>query len=229
MEKFKFNPTNGFRDVDAFPDPLNENETREQMQRLHDQLADFVNMIAPGYNGEVVMIRFDSDLRLEYSRNGVEWFPTLSSGHIVVDQIGTQLPNRSRLMFKNATIRDDAQTGATIVECSTGEAGPGVPDGGEINQVLVKASASSFDTHWKTLNASDIGAASEEIVNEAISAAADAIAIANGKAALVHDHDARYFTQDQVTSLLESKANKTSLGTQCTFSLSGTTLTITTK
>ncbi len=241
MEKFKFNPENGFRDVDAFPDPLNENETREQMQRLHDQLADFVNKIAPGYNGEVVMIRFDSDLRLEYSRNGVDWLPTLASGHIVLDQTGTQLPNRNRLQFKNAVIRDDASSGLTIVECSTGEPGPGVPEGGAINQVLAKASASSFDAVWKTLSASDVGAATNEQVNQAIE-------IANQKAPVDHNHDGRYYTEDETNSLLNSKANKgevyttsqtdellsnkadkSSLGTQVTYSLSGTTLTITTK
>ena len=219
MEKFKFNPENGFRDVDAFPDPLNENEIREQMQRLHDQLADFVNKIAPGYNGEVVMIRFDSDLRLEYSYNGEDWLPTLSSGHIVIDQIGTQLPNRSRLQFKNAIVRDDSVNGYTIVECSTGEAGPGVPEGGTTAQVLTKASNSSFDTRWKTLTADDLGAATFEDVQD----------IAKQKSPINHNHDSRYFTQDQTTSLMRSKANKSELGTQCTFSLDGTTLIIRTK
>lgn len=208
MEKFEFNPPQGFMDVDAFPDPLNENETREQMQRLHDQLADFVNKIVPGYNGEAVMIRFDSDLRLEYSLNGVDWFPTLASGHIVLDQNGAQLPNRGRLQFKNAVIRDDAQNGYTIVECSTGEAGPGVPEGGTTNQVLAKASVSSFDTEWKTLKASDVGAASVDQVNQAINYANTALETANSKAPSNHNHDSRYFTEDETKSLLNSKAEK---------------------
>ena len=228
MEKFEFNPPLGFMDMDAFPDPLNEDETREQLMRLHSQLADFVNKISPNYNGEVVMIRFDSDLRLEYSYDGTEWFPTLSSGHIVLDQNGTQLPNRSRLMFKNAVIRDDSANGFTIVECSTGEPGPGVPEGGTTSQVLAKASDSSYDAVWKTITASDVGAATTQQVEE----------IAAGKAPLEHNHDSRYFTQDQANSLLESKANKSELeskanksdlGTQCTYTLSGTTLIITTK
>lgn len=222
MEKFNFNPVNGFLDVDAFPDPLNENETREQMQRLHNQLADFVNKIAPEYNGEVVMIRFDSDLRLEYSRNGVDWLPTLASGNIILDQYGTQLPNRNRLQFINAVLRDDSANGRIIIECSTGEPGPGVPEGGAINQVLAKASDSSFDAVWKTLSASDVGAATKEQVSEAIQ-------IANDKAPAEHNHDGRYFTEDEINSLLESKANKDVLGTQVTYSLDGTTLTITTK
>lgn len=216
MEKFKFNPENGFKDVDAFPDPLNENETREQMQRLHDQLADFVNKIAPGYNGEVVMIRFDSDLRLEYSRNGVDWLPTLASGHIVLDQAGTQLPNRNRLQFKNAVIRDDAYSGLTIVECSTGEPGPGVPEGGAINQVLAKASDSSFDAVWKTMSAADVGAATTEQVNSAIE-------IANKKAPADHNHDTRYFTEDQTTSLLDSKANKNHASSSTVFGIGSET------
>lgn len=226
MEKFIFNPPEGFLDVDAFPDPSSENETREQMQRLHNQLADFVNKIAVGYNGEVVMIRFDSELRLEYSRNGIDWFPTMTSGHIVMDPIGTQLPNRHRLQFKNAVIRDDSQNGATIVECSTGEAGPGVPEGGEPNQVLVKSSASSFDTSWKTLNAADVGAASYEQVQEAAHIASMAAQDAAQRAPANHNHDTRYFTQDQTSALLMTKVNRTELGMQVDYSLSGTTLTI---
>lgn len=53
-----------------------------------------------------------------------------------------------------------------------------------------------------------------------------------------HNHDDRYFTETEMItklnakadrSALDLKADKTALGTQVTYSLSGTTLTITTK
>lgn len=39
-----------------------------------------------------------------------------------------------------------------------GQAGPGVAAGGTTGQVLVKTGAGNFDTGWKTLAASDVGA-----------------------------------------------------------------------
>jgi hypothetical protein len=201
MEHFKFNPPEGFKNVDAFPDPSNELETREQLQRLHDQLADFVRNISPLYQGEVVMLRLDNELRLEYSLDGVEWFPTMSSGHILIDQYGSQLPQRNRLQFVNAIMEDDPSTGYTVVRCSTGEAGPGVPEGGTSGQVLAKNTNNSFDTSWKTLNAADFGAASKselQAVSNALANKSD-----NG-----HNHDGRYYTESESNSLLANKAEK---------------------
>lgn len=40
---------------------------------------------------------------------------------------------------------------------STGPAGPGVASGGTADQVLVKKSATDYDTDWKTLTKSDVG------------------------------------------------------------------------
>ena len=243
MEKFTFDPPTGFQDVDAFPDPLNESETREQLQRLHSQLAEFVNMIAPGYNGEVVMIRFDNDLRLEYSLDGEEWVQTLSSGHIVIDQNGDQFPNRKRIQFFNAVIKDDPDNDYTIVECSTGEAGPGVPTGGEAYQVLAKKSDNSYDTEWKTLTAEDIGAVSTEELEALRETKADSehnhdgryyteaeiTSLLENKSNTTHTHDGRYYTETEIDTKLSAKADASALGTQVTYSLSGTTLTITTK
>ena len=43
MQKLSFIPEDGIRNSVAFPDPSSENETREQMQRLHDQTKVFIN------------------------------------------------------------------------------------------------------------------------------------------------------------------------------------------
>ena len=43
IDKFKFNPVRGFADVSAFPNPKDEEQTREQMQRMHNQTRDYIN------------------------------------------------------------------------------------------------------------------------------------------------------------------------------------------
>lgn len=43
IDKFAFNPTNGFEDSSSFPDPGSEADTREQMMRLHYQTRDYIN------------------------------------------------------------------------------------------------------------------------------------------------------------------------------------------
>ena len=48
------------------------------------------------------------------------------------------------------------ETGATGPQGSQGPAGEGVPTGGSSGQVLVKDSATDYDTSWSTLDASDI-------------------------------------------------------------------------
>lgn len=45
IDKLKFNPPRGFNDHDAFPNPIDEEMTREQLQRLHDQTRDYINQV----------------------------------------------------------------------------------------------------------------------------------------------------------------------------------------
>lgn len=43
MDKFEFTPKKGFEDASAYPDPISESETREQLMRPSKQLADYIN------------------------------------------------------------------------------------------------------------------------------------------------------------------------------------------
>ena len=43
MDKFEFTPKKGFEDATAYPDPISESETREQLMRPSKQLADYIN------------------------------------------------------------------------------------------------------------------------------------------------------------------------------------------
>ena len=46
INKFEFDPVQGFENTVAFPDPTNEAEVREQLMRLHNQLKSYVNQLA---------------------------------------------------------------------------------------------------------------------------------------------------------------------------------------
>lgn len=43
LNKMNFDPDNGFQNSGSYPDPSNENETREQLMRPHKQMQTFVN------------------------------------------------------------------------------------------------------------------------------------------------------------------------------------------
>ena len=52
-------------------------------------------------------IRLNADGAVETSADGASWTVTASSGHLVYDANGKQLPQRSRMKFLNSTISDD--------------------------------------------------------------------------------------------------------------------------
>ena len=43
ITELEFNPATGLNDSSVFPDPASEQETREQLQELHDQTRDYIN------------------------------------------------------------------------------------------------------------------------------------------------------------------------------------------
>lgn len=70
---------------------------------------------------DINYIRLNSDRVLETSSDGTSWQATGSSGHIIVDADGTQLPQRSRLQFLTAEIKDSG--GVTVVSALKGDKG----------------------------------------------------------------------------------------------------------
>lgn len=77
--RFNFSPNNGFKDSSAYPNPQNETESREQLQRPLDQLKDFINSELVPYVKEItsndIKITETEDgkllLEIEVSPNGV--------------------------------------------------------------------------------------------------------------------------------------------------------------
>ncbi len=78
-------------------------------------------IIRTGSEGSLRYLRLNSDKVLESSADGAVWEATGSSGHIIVGQDGTQLPQRSRLQFVGCEVSDSA--GATVVHGVTGPKG----------------------------------------------------------------------------------------------------------
>lgn len=66
-------------------------------------------------------IRLNADKVLEVSADGKTWEATGSSGHVILDAGGNQLPQRSRMQFTNSTVKDE--NGVTVVTGVKGEKG----------------------------------------------------------------------------------------------------------
>lgn len=81
-------------------------------------------------DGKIVYIRLNSDRVLETSVDGEEWQATGSSGHIIEDAAGNELPQRSRMKFMNGTVTDNGtETVITAMKGDTGDTGPQGPQG----------------------------------------------------------------------------------------------------
>ena len=129
MNKFKFTPESGFKDSGAYPNPVNGQEAREQLQRPLNQIKEYINQMSTMLGNEVVMLRLNEDTALEYSIDGEIWVVASSNGHIIVDKNGQQYAQRTRLQFLNSEVMDNGST--TIVKGVKGDPGPqgiqGVP------------------------------------------------------------------------------------------------------
>ena len=100
---------------------------REAVKGQYNSLIDALEglgvnaIIRTGSEGSLRYLRLNSDKVLESSADGAVWEATGSSGHIIVGQDGTQLPQRSRLQFVGCEVSDSA--GATVVHGVTGPKG----------------------------------------------------------------------------------------------------------
>jgi len=73
MEQFAFTPANGFKDSTSFPNPTTESATREQFQRIPDQIKDYINSVVTKQGSEVVILKVTDGGLLQYSTNGSVW------------------------------------------------------------------------------------------------------------------------------------------------------------
>ena len=67
-------------------------------------------------------IRVNGDKVLETSSDGENWQATGSSGHVIYDKDGNEMPQRARMRFTDSEITDDGTS--TIIRGVKGDAGP---------------------------------------------------------------------------------------------------------
>lgn len=113
------------------------NLSTSEMQRKFDELSK--DVIIPKFNDlvqalyeagldkdvkadSITNIRVNKDGMLEYSTDGGNNYNgTASSGHLIMNGIGSVFPNRSRMQFSdNVGISDDAENNATIISVPSG-------------------------------------------------------------------------------------------------------------
>ena len=116
------------------------NLSTSEMQRKFDELSK--DVIIPKFNDlvqalyeagldkdvkadSITNIRVNKDGMLEYSTDGgVNYNGTASSGHLIMNGIGSVFPNRSRMQFSdNVGISDDPENNATIISVPSGVQG----------------------------------------------------------------------------------------------------------
>ena len=66
-------------------------------------------------------LRLNADKVLEVSADGETWQATGSSGHLIIDADGNEIPQRSRMKFASGTVKDDGTQ--TIVTGTKGDKG----------------------------------------------------------------------------------------------------------
>ena len=77
--------------------------------------------------GGCLYIRVNSDRVVETSDDGTSWQATGSSGHLIIDETGNEMPQRNRMQFLGATVTD---TGLyTVIQARKGDPGQQGPQG----------------------------------------------------------------------------------------------------
>lgn len=77
--------------------------------------------------GGCLYIRLNSDKVIETSSDGKTWQATGSSGHLILDDGGEAMPQRSRMQFMGATVTDNG--GVTQIALRKGDTGAQGPQG----------------------------------------------------------------------------------------------------
>jgi len=104
----------------AFFDGRGDDEIKSSINGLIDELVNLELNKVP-HSNDVKGIRINGDNVIEITLDGTIWTATGSSGHLILDKLGTFLPQRSRLKFANSTVTDDGTM--TIVDGVKGDKG----------------------------------------------------------------------------------------------------------
>ena len=135
LEKLHY--TKNWTNPSDFPTvELSEDQVRADMQLLYNEIQTFLNegllpeletlgveeaVLLPDNTAGFKYLRLNADKVLEVSTDGNVWQATGSSGHIIIDKDGKQLPQRSRMKFAGSVVTDDGTN--TVVQGVKGDKG----------------------------------------------------------------------------------------------------------
>ena len=104
-------------------DRLTSGPVRDGHNKLIDALVTLgVEQLIQYGSENIKYIRLNTDEHIEVSSDGVTWTEVASSGHLIYDAAGQQMPQRSRLKFGGASVVTDDGT-YTIVSGVKGDKG----------------------------------------------------------------------------------------------------------
>lgn len=104
-------------------DRLTSGPVRDGHNKLIDALVALgVEQLIQYGSEDIKYIRLNADEHIEVSSDGATWTEVASSGHLIYDAAGQQMPQRSRLMFGGASVVTDDGT-YTIVSGVKGDKG----------------------------------------------------------------------------------------------------------
>ena len=98
-----------------------------KINKLIDALDDMNLEIAVKGSGDVLYLRLNADKVLETSPDGETWQATGSSGHLILNSDGESVPQRSRMQFLGADVKDIG--GVTQIAMQKGDKGDAGPQG----------------------------------------------------------------------------------------------------
>ncbi|MEG2501080.1 MAG: hypothetical protein RSA78_08425, partial [Oscillospiraceae bacterium] len=150
--------------------------TSGEMKRKFDELPREV--IIPAFNelsaeldaaeiysrvksGDIKAMRINLDSQLEVSKDGISFEATGSSGHLIMDKMGTMLPQRGRLQFSGeVSVADSAATNATVITGLRGNKGDKGEQGiqgiqgvqGMVGKVYMPILNDIGDISWQLVN-----------------------------------------------------------------------------
>lgn len=133
MEKFRFGQydpskeASVFTETNNYSETKNEEDTRQQFSFPLEELREYINNHQIEKGDEVIKFRLTNDNLIQYTTDGVNWLDTASGGHQIYDRNETQLPQRTKLLFKGVDVYNN--NGFTVVEGLQGKTGPQGPIG----------------------------------------------------------------------------------------------------
>ena len=110
MNKLAFNPATGLKNSSAFPNPVNETETRAQFQELHDQTRDYINDVVTllGDTSTVIQLRISPSSTIQYRENDSDTWHSIAG--VTVDTVFDPSSNNA---IANSTVTNALGTQVT--------------------------------------------------------------------------------------------------------------------